>query len=463
MVSDQSRGAAGIPGVERVNGLPGGFSNPIPLGQGGQARVYLAWQDVPGRWVVLKVARRSMGESLRREGELLSRLGGSVAPALLDQNLSVSEPWLAMSWVEGIPLDRLPATLATADRRALCLQSGLAVARIHGTRTIHGDLSTGNLIARPHGEVAVVDFGLSPTASEVPAVEGTWEVLPPERFECGAPGPRWDVFALGVVSLRLIQALPPGDHTRDSWRELCASGELSRWARGRSWTLSLALSPDPAQRPADAAEWVRLLEKEWGDPPFTKGALPACVAGHIDALLADGVASARRRGDGAAGWRLQRERIERAENPEPLLAELAQLQAMERKSPRNRWMAVALAMVAAGSVAGWFWMRPADRPEDLTGEDSKPAWTADYPRASLPIADVLVFDPPPAGAKLVVDGIRRPVPRDGFLRLGPGRHRVELSDSAGRVLCDTLWNVPRAAKTVHIAKPPPKGEGRSRP
>lgn len=444
-------------------GLPAGFSTPIPLGEGGQARTFLVWQDVPGRWVVLKVGHRSARESLRREGELLSRLGGGPAPALLGQDLSAREPWLAMTWVEGVPLDRLPATLPVPDRRALCLQAGLAVARLHGARTIHGDLSAGNLIARSHGEVAVVDFGLSPAESEVSSVEGTWEVLPPERFEGGTPDPRWDVFALGVLSLRLIGALPPGEHTRDSWRELCASGELSRWARGRSWALSLALSPDPAQRPADAAEWVRLLEKDWGDPPFTKDSLARAVSEHIDGVLASGAESARARRDGTAGWRLQRERIERSENPEHLLAGLAQFRSMERK-PARGWIAAGAAVAVLGAVlGGWLWLRPSDRPDELVGDDPKPSWNVEYPDVDPPMLDVLVFDPPPAGAHLWVDGNRRPVPRDGFLRLPAGKHRVELSDSVGRILCDTVWTVPRAPRPFHHPKPPAKGEGRKHP
>ena len=404
-----------------MKGLPAGFTSPIPMGEGGQARVFLAWQDDPGRWVVLKIAHRLMGDSLRREGELLSRLGGGAAPALLGQDLSAREPWLAMTWVEGVPLDRLPDDLPASDRRALCLQAGLAVARLHGARTVHGDLAAANLVAKSHGEVVAVDFGLSPALGLPSTLEGTWEVLAPERFEGASPDPRWDVFALGVLSLRLIRALPPGEHTRDSWRELCASGELSRWARGRSWTLSLALSPDPSLRPADAAEWVRLLEKEWGDPPFTPGVLAGCVTRHVDGMLASGVEFARGRREAAWGWRIQRERIERSDNPEPLLADLAKLRAMERRPARALWAGVAALVVAILVVGGWLLSRPTDRPEELLGDDSKPSWSADFPDSETSISDVLVFDPPPPGATILVDGIRRPVPPDGFLRLPRGR------------------------------------------
>ncbi|MBK8802315.1 MAG: hypothetical protein IPN71_09725 [Fibrobacteres bacterium] len=445
-----------------MNGLPGGFSNPIPLGQGGQARVYLAWQDVPGRWVVLKVARRSMGESLRREGELLSRLGGSVAPALLDQNLSVSEPWLAMSWVEGIPLDRLPATLATADRRALLPAIGPCRRpdprhEDHPWGSVYGESDRasprgsggGGLRAFTHGKrSACSGRHLGGAAAE--------------RFEGGAPGPRWDVFALGVVSLRLIQALPPGDHTRDSWRELCASGELSRWARGRSWTLSWPcrrIRPSALRMPPNGCgSW-----KGVGRSTVHQG----CASGMC--RRAYRCASGRQGGVGTSSRRRCRGMAiatgaDRAGGePEPLLAELAQLQAMERKSPRNRWMAVALAMVAAGSVAGWFWMRPAD-----------PAGRSDGGRIPSPPG-------PPTTPELLSRSrmcwcsIRRPPARSSWLTESvapcPG------TDFCAWARVATAWNfrIRRAGPLRHPLErasrrqdgahrqAAPKGEGRSRP
>src|ERR1035437_1330274 len=85
-------------------------------------------------------------------------------------------------------MDDLPPELPVPDRRALVLQAALAVARLHGARVVHGDLAVANLIVRPHGEVAIVDFGLSHSSDgSVPPVEGTWEILPPERLQGGSP------------------------------------------------------------------------------------------------------------------------------------------------------------------------------------------------------------------------------------------------------------------------------------
>jgi aminoglycoside phosphotransferase len=92
--------------------LPKGFSAPISLGEGGQARTWLAWQDQPGRWVVVKNDPKDRGE-LRAEADLLARLSGAPVPSLLDKDLDAPKPWIAMDWIDGLRLDRLPQDFET--------------------------------------------------------------------------------------------------------------------------------------------------------------------------------------------------------------------------------------------------------------------------------------------------------------------------------------------------------------
>lgn len=437
--------------------LPRGFSVPVPLGSGAEADAFLCWQDDPARWVALKVAHASGRSRLSREAAHLSRLAGGPVPAVLGQDLSSRRPWLALTWIEGVPFDDLPPDLPVPERRALAIQAALAVARLHGAMVVHGDLSPANLIARPHGEVAVLDFGLSPGPDgAVPPVEGTWEILPPERLQGGAADPRWDVFALGVLGLRILGALPPAADSRDSWTDFVASGELSTWARGRSWGLSLALDPDPARRPSDAAELVRLLERDWGDPPLVRSRMQAAVDRRMENLLARGVSLARSRRDWESAWKLQRERIERSQDPQPLLLELGEFQRLRSAPPTRhlRWVALAGALVVASATL-WGTRHPSDRPSEL---DPLPPQSRSNDlefgeRASA--ADVLVFDPPPPGAVCRIDGREVAPPRDGFLRLLPGLHHVELEDSTGEILLDTEWNVPRKGAGRRRPKPPP--------
>lgn len=444
-----------------MNRLPRGFVAGVPLGQGGEARTCLCWQSDPGRWVVLKVGKATGAARLRREARHLERLAGGPVPALLGQDLSGREPWLAMTWIDGIPLDALPDSLALSDRKAILLQASLAVARLHGARVVHADLSPANLIVRPHGEVGVVDFGLTPVpdSDEIPDIGGAWEILAPERLQGAGPDPRWDVFALGVIGARLLGGILPGAGSRDEWTNHVASGEAAKNARGKSWALSLALDPDPGVRPIDAAALVRLLEKEWGDPPFDRDRFAAENAARLETLFAAGVHAAASRKDWQAAWKLQRERIERAANPEPLLVALGEYQRKRLDPPehrRLRRLALALGLVAAcaGGYLGWRFGASEDKPSDLV-PPSPSSIAAEFAelegREQAPPNGVLVFDPPPSGTRLEIDGVASRLPPDGFLPLETGRHRVVLIDSTEDILLDT---------TMIVAPPRPQAEER---
>lgn len=433
-------------GKAALMALPRGFSAPISLGSGGEAEAFLCWQDDPGRWVVLKVAQSSGRQRLKNEADHLARLAGGPVPAVIGQDLTARAPWLGLTWIEGLPFDELPADLPIPDRRALCIQAALAVARLHGTRVVHGDLAPGNLVARPHGEVAILDFGLSPEIDgAMPPVAGTWEIIPPERLQGGSPDPRWDVFALGVLGLRLLGALPPQLDSRESWTESVASGEVAKWARGRSWGLSLALDPDPATRPEDAAALVRLLERDWGDPPLSRSLVQTAVDQRMERLLSRAVSQARSRRDWACAWRIQRERIERSPKPEALLPELGEFQRLRSRQPSRfiPWIAGGAAMVCAVVIWVVWGRHPSDKPSELEAVPAQVEYGySDYSeREGSP--DVLVFDPPAPGSVLRIDGREVPPPRDGFLRLAPGLHHVELEDSTGESILDTNWTVPR--------------------
>ena len=431
--------------------LPKGFVAPVGLGQGGEARTYLCWQTDPERWVVLKVGTATGAGRLRREAQHLERLAGGPVPALLGQDLSGRDPWLAMTWIDGIPLDCLPESLSTSDRKAILLQASLAVARLHGARLVHADLSAANLIVRPHGEVGVVDFGLTPVpgSNEVPDIGGAWEILAPERLQGAGPDPRWDVFALGVIGARLMGGILPSVGSRDEWTNFVASGEAAKSARGKSWALSLALDPDPSVRPVDGAALVRLLEREWGDPPFARDLFASENAARLETLFAEGVRAAESRKDWHSAWRLQRERIERASNPEPLLVALGEYQRKRLDPPEQRRIRILALSIGSVAVAlGIFLGLRSGASEDKPSGLVPPAPFATATEFAelegkdhLPPDGVLVFDPPPAGSRLEINGKASRLPPDGFLRLGPGMQRVVLTDSTDDILLDTTMNI----------------------
>ena len=145
--------------------------------------VYRAVDPVTGGRVVLREARPHAGldsggqdavDRLEREHRILSRLAGlDAVPALLDRFTVWEHEFLAEEYVEG---DLLPSCLAirhpliypdpTAEELRAYTDWALstidaieqALAQIHERGIVYGDLHPHNVIVRPDGRVALIDF-----------------------------------------------------------------------------------------------------------------------------------------------------------------------------------------------------------------------------------------------------------------------------------------------------------------
>ena len=145
------------------------------------------------------------------------------------------------------------------------------VAAIHRSGLVHRDLKPANIVVDAVRAVPrVTDFGLAHDPQRDPwrydaPVQGTWAYMAPEQLDRAIPDPRGDVFALGSLLFELLTGRAP-------FRAPSVTGTVRRLSRGEvprlPRTLPLharfgdvvhaALAPDPADRPADAAELLDL-------------------------------------------------------------------------------------------------------------------------------------------------------------------------------------------------------------
>jgi hypothetical protein len=164
-----------------VGDIPYTIDEALHFSNGGG--VYLGTDRRTGERVVLKEARPHAGLSgdgtdavtrLRRERDALERLAGIGAVPRLVDHLTIGEhEFLVMEHIEGEGLNtvlarRCPLLDGTADADALAGHTAWAmavhadveraVAEVHERGLVYGDLHLFNVIVRPDGRIALIDF-----------------------------------------------------------------------------------------------------------------------------------------------------------------------------------------------------------------------------------------------------------------------------------------------------------------
>jgi len=232
-----------------------------------------------------------------------------VVPFELD---SAGGAWfIVMERVEGRPLvealrENVADSALFAERLLhAALQLVDAVAFLHGVGVVHLDLKPANVLVRPDGSVAVLDFGLAGRATpedETPdgapgVVGGTPIYGAPEQFVPGVPGPEADCHALGVLLYEALTGRLPRAAHDPVGVALVAARDLDHASlpaalRPLAALLPRLLAPSPADR-AGTAELLRLLRPGGlADPPAMDAPI-SVPSGPARALLSRIVLSSR--------------------------------------------------------------------------------------------------------------------------------------------------------------------------
>ncbi|HEX2565361.1 MAG TPA: serine/threonine-protein kinase [Burkholderiales bacterium] len=197
--------------------LVSGYTVLSSIGQGGQARVYLAERDSDGLRVALKIleprlrANSVFLERFVREYQLIASLQCEHVARIYDQGISGELPYIAM---EFLPSGTLAARIheGLSSRAALRIASQIARAldAIHSRGIVHRDLKPANILFRPDGAPVIVDFGLARDLgadSSLTALHGliaTPRYMSPEQCRGEAVDARSDLYSLGVIFYEML-------------------------------------------------------------------------------------------------------------------------------------------------------------------------------------------------------------------------------------------------------------------
>ncbi|MEM2105199.1 MAG: Kae1-associated kinase Bud32 [Candidatus Bathyarchaeia archaeon] len=104
------------------------------------------------------------------EPQLMSEAKKAGVPTPTIFLVDVSEAAIIMEFIEGKQVKKLLSKVAKNERKAICMQIGELIGRIHESGIIHGDLTTSNMILDCEGKIYFVDFGLGEKTMELEAM-----------------------------------------------------------------------------------------------------------------------------------------------------------------------------------------------------------------------------------------------------------------------------------------------------
>jgi serine/threonine protein kinase len=272
------------------------------LGAGGMGSVWLAERndDLLKRTVALKMPHLAgeltgLAERMARERNILAALEHPNIARLYDAGLaSDGRPYLALEYIEGLPVERYCTEHQSSirERLGLAMQVARAMAYAHAHLVVHRDLKPSNILVGGDGQVHLLDFGIATLLSNQIAEQKlladtsltrqvgaalTPDYASPEHIRGEPVSTTSDVYSLGVILYELLAGRRPYEFKGTDLLSLsqtihsvepCAPSEATadrtvrRALRGDLDTIVLkALRKAPAERYATVAELADDIER----------------------------------------------------------------------------------------------------------------------------------------------------------------------------------------------------------
>lgn len=190
------------------------------VGRGGFAVVYQAHDPSLGRRVAIKVPHAwlltdtKFVERFRREARLAANLTHPHIVTIYEIGEEQVTPFIAMEWLEGMPLSRWltaakPPPLAVLQA---LLGVGAALDYAHGFGVVHRDIKPSNIMMVAGRGGVLTDFGIARLAQATPStsgVMGTPNYMAPEVLKGQPATAAADIYALGVMLYEVMAGRPP--------------------------------------------------------------------------------------------------------------------------------------------------------------------------------------------------------------------------------------------------------------
>lgn len=200
----------------------GAFRIVEPIGSGGMAAVFKAYQPTLDRYVAIKVlpayhARDPVFvKRFEQEARSVAKLAHPNIVQIHDFGQENEITYIVMEYVDGGTLkDRLKKALPVAEAADFIIQAaeGLDCAHNHGI--IHRDVKPANMLLRKDGHLLLSDFGIAKilegttNLTRVGTGIGTPQYMSPEQGMGQPVDRRSDIYSLGIVFFHCLTGRVP--------------------------------------------------------------------------------------------------------------------------------------------------------------------------------------------------------------------------------------------------------------
>jgi eukaryotic-like serine/threonine-protein kinase len=271
------------------------------LGSGGMADVYLAEDQLLGRLLAVKLLHHHFAEDqefverFRREASSAAGLSHPNIVGIFDRGEWQGTYYIAMEYVAGRSLKTIVREQGALDP-AVAIDTVVQILRAarfaHKRGVIHRDLKPHNVILDEEGRARVTDFGIARAgASDMTltgSIMGTAQYLSPEQAQGYAVSASSDLYSVGVILYELLTGVVPFEGETAvaiAFKQVSAEPRPPS-AVNPSVPAALdvivlrALAKDPAQRFADAEEFIAVLLREREAMPAGRTAAVLAAAAH---------------------------------------------------------------------------------------------------------------------------------------------------------------------------------------
>lgn len=196
------------------------------IGYGGMSTVYLAMNERANKQWAIKEIRtdrdiNAVRKSILNEVEILKKLNHPYLPSIIDVIDYEDSILIVMDYVQGNTLLQLLREYGRFSVEQVvnwCCQLCDVLGYLHSREpaVIYRDVKPGNIMLRPDGTIALIDFGIAreykSENTEDTICLGTMGYAAPEQFGGnGQTDARTDIYCLGMTAWHLLTGISPNE------------------------------------------------------------------------------------------------------------------------------------------------------------------------------------------------------------------------------------------------------------